>query len=71
MCNSSKKKKEESVSTEKISKKTHDKHLALTPPESLKLVNHEIEVKGDVEFPLHLSVDSLKKKKLLRLTILK
>lgn len=65
MCNSSKKEKEETVPTEKISKKDNDKHEILTPEDSLKLVNHQIVVKGDVEFPLQLTVDSLKKMKVV------
>lgn len=65
MCNSSKKEKEDTAITEKVSKPDNDKHLVLTPADSLKLVNHEIEVKGDVEFPLRLSVDSLKKMKVV------
>lgn len=63
MCNSPKKDKEETVATEKISKTDNDKHIALTPEDSLKMVNHQIEVKGDVEYPLQLTVDSLKKMK--------
>lgn len=63
MCNSSK--KEDTTVTEKVSKVDNDKHPVLTPADSLKLVNHEIEVKGDVEFPLRLSVDSLKKMKVV------
>lgn len=65
MCNSSKKEKEDIAVTEKVSKPDNDKHPVLTPADSLKLVNHEIEVKGDVEFPLSLSVDSLKKMKVV------
>lgn len=65
MCNSSKKEKEDITVTEKVSKPDNDKHPVLTPADSLKLVNHEIEVKGDVEFPLRLSVDSLKKMKVV------
>lgn len=61
MCNSSK--KEDSISTEKITKTDNDKHPVLSTADSLKLVNHEIDVKGEVEFPLQLSVDSLKKMK--------
>ncbi|MFG4005290.1 molybdopterin-dependent oxidoreductase [Flavobacterium aquidurense] len=65
MCNSPKKEKGDTKSAEKVSKTDHDKHLVLTPADSLKLVNHQIEVKGDVEFPLQLSVDSLKKMKVV------
>ncbi len=69
MCNSSK--KEDTVPTEKISKTDNDKHAVLSAADSLKLVNHEIEVKGDVEFPLQLSVDSLKKMKVITIDNLK
>ncbi|GGF19208.1 molybdopterin-dependent oxidoreductase [Flavobacterium limi] len=62
MCNSSK--KEDIVSTE-VSKQDNDKHPVLSPADSLKMVNHQIEVKGDVEFPLQLTVDSLKKMKVV------
>ncbi|OIV43412.1 molybdopterin-dependent oxidoreductase [Flavobacterium johnsoniae] len=65
MCNSSKKEKEDKAVTQKISKTDNDKHIPLTPEDSLKMVNHTIEVKGDVEFPLQLSVDSLKKMKVV------
>ncbi|MFH6956563.1 molybdopterin-dependent oxidoreductase [Flavobacterium aquidurense] len=65
MCNSPKKEKGDTKSEEKVSKTDNDKHLVLTPADSLKLVNHQIEVKGDVEFPLQLSVDSLKKMKVV------
>lgn len=61
MCNSSK--KEETLSTEKKSQTDNDKHPVLSPADSLKMVNHQIEVKGGVEFPLELTVDSLKKMK--------
>ncbi|MFB9078665.1 molybdopterin-dependent oxidoreductase [Flavobacterium procerum] len=66
MCNSSKKDKEE-ITVEKNSKADNDKHPILTPEDSLKMVNHAIEVKGDVEFPLSLTVDSLKKMKVITL----
>lgn len=65
MCNSPKKEKGDTKSEEKVSKRDNDKHPVLTPADSLKLVNHQIEVKGDVEFPLQLSVDSLKKMKVV------
>jgi hypothetical protein len=65
MCNSPKKEKADATVTEKTTKIDNDKHPVLTPADSLKLVNHEIEVKGDVEFPLRLSVDSLKKMKVV------
>ncbi|RED24559.1 molybdopterin-dependent oxidoreductase-like protein [Flavobacterium cutihirudinis] len=63
MCNSPKKDNKEAVSTEKTSKPDNDKHVVLTPADSLKMVNHSIEVKGDVENQLQLTVDSLKKMK--------
>ena len=63
MCNSSK--KEENLSTEKTSQSDNDKHPVLSAEDSLKMVNHQIEVKGDVEFPLQLTVDSLKKMKVV------
>lgn len=63
MCNSSK--KEEALSSEKISQPDNDKHPVLSAADSLKMVNHQIEVKGDVEFPLQLTVDSLKKMKVV------
>jgi len=69
MCNSSK--KEDSISKEKITKTDTDKHPILSPADSLKLANHEIDVKGEVEFPLQLSVDSLKKMKVVHSMILK
>jgi DMSO/TMAO reductase YedYZ molybdopterin-dependent catalytic subunit len=62
MCNSSK--KEDKIAVEKTaSPEKESEHKILTPADSLKLVNHQIEVKGDVEFPLHLTVDSLQKMK--------
>ncbi|KAF2335766.1 molybdopterin-dependent oxidoreductase [Flavobacterium daemonense] len=64
-CNSSK--KEEKISTEKTSQIKNHKHETLTAEDSLKLVNHEIEVKGDVEFPQKLTVDSLKKMKVVEI----
>lgn len=63
MCNSSK--KEDNLSKEKISQTDNDKHPVLSAADSLKMVNHQIEVKGDVEFPLQLTVDSLKKMKVV------
>lgn len=65
MCNSSKKEKETAVSSEQAAKADNDKHPVLSAADSLKMVNHEIEVKGDVEFPLQLTVDSLKKMKVV------
>ncbi|RZJ52267.1 MAG: hypothetical protein EOO44_12370 [Flavobacterium sp.] len=63
-CNQSK--KEETVSAEKTSlTKEKDSHPILTAADSLKLVMHEIEVKGDVETPLRITVDSLKKMKVV------
>jgi len=61
MCNSSK--KEEKNSTEKTSETKKHEHATLSSEDSLKLANHTIEVKGEVEFPLQLTVDSLKKMK--------
>lgn len=62
MCNSSK--KEGVVATEKITAMGKESCSApLTAADSLKLVNHLIEVKGEVEFPLQLTVDSLRKMK--------
>ncbi|MEP6806964.1 MAG: molybdopterin-dependent oxidoreductase [Flavobacterium sp.] len=70
MCNSSKKEDKtiigKSVMTEKESE-----HKILTPADSLKLVNHQIEVKGEVEFPLQLSVDSLRRMKVVTISNLK
>ncbi|MEO8534915.1 MAG: molybdopterin-dependent oxidoreductase, partial [Flavobacterium sp.] len=43
----------------------------LTAADSLKLINHEIVVKGEVEFPLHLSTDSLRKMKVVTVNNLK
>ncbi|HEX8017742.1 MAG TPA: hypothetical protein VF465_21120, partial [Flavobacterium sp.] len=65
MCNSSKKDKEEIISTETISKTEKHQHKTLSPNDSLKLVNHQIEIKGDIEFPLQLTVDSLRKMKVV------
>jgi DMSO/TMAO reductase YedYZ molybdopterin-dependent catalytic subunit len=59
MCNTSK--KEEKITTKKVaSTENKSEHKTLTAADSLKLVNHQIEVKGDVEFPLELTVDSLR-----------
>ena len=64
MCNSSK--KEDKTAIEKITlTEKESEHKKLSSADSLKLVNHEIEVKGEVEFPLQLSVDSLKKMKVV------
>lgn len=64
-CNSSQKEKKETiVSAAKGRTIENDKHPVLSSADSLRLVNHEISVKGDVEFPLQLSVDSLKKMKI-------
>lgn len=69
MCNSSK--KEEKVSIKKTSEtKKHD-HDVLSAEDSLKLVNHQIEVKGDIEDPLQLTVDSLRKMKVITIDNLK
>lgn len=70
MCNTSK--KEDVTETEKTTRvKESDEHIALSPADSLKLVNHQIEVKGDVEHPLQLSVDSLRKMKVVNIDNLK
>lgn len=70
MCN--KVKKEDTVSTEKITPiKKDDSHTILTAADSLKLINHEIVVKGEVEFLLHLSTDSLRKMKVVTVNNLK
>ncbi len=66
MCNSSK--KEDQIIIEKTTSTEKEHHHALTAADSLKLVNHEIEVKGDVEFPLHLTVDSLQKMKVVTIS---
>ncbi|MBW1658124.1 molybdopterin-dependent oxidoreductase [Flavobacterium quisquiliarum] len=71
MCNSSKKDKEENISTEQASKTEKHEHKTLTAEDSLKLVNHQIEIKGDVEFPLQLTIDSLKKMKVVTIENLK
>ncbi|MDP5198019.1 molybdopterin-dependent oxidoreductase [Flavobacterium sp. DG2-3] len=68
MCNSSK--KEEKVVVEKVVPK-EEHHHALSAEDSLKLVNHQIDVKGEVEFPLQLSVDSLQKMKVVTIDNLK
>jgi DMSO/TMAO reductase YedYZ molybdopterin-dependent catalytic subunit len=62
MCNSPKK-EDKSVMEKSATIEKESEHKTLTPADSLKLVNHEIEVKGEVEFPLQLSVDSLRKMK--------
>ncbi|AWK03227.1 hypothetical protein HYN56_02920 [Flavobacterium crocinum] len=71
MCNSSKKDKEETVSVEKISDKPKHEHTVLTAEDSLKLANHTIEIKGEVENQLQLTVDSLKKMKVVTIENLK
>ncbi|WP_417939322.1 hypothetical protein [Flavobacterium sp. RS13.1] len=65
MCNSSKKDKEEISKTEK-----HE-HKSLTAKDSRKLISHHIEVKGEVENELRLTVDSLKKMKVATIEDLK
>lgn len=62
MCNSPKK-EDKTVIKKSATTEKESEHKILTPADSLKLVNHEIEVKGEVEFPLKLSVDSLRKMK--------
>lgn len=62
MCNTSK--KEDVIATEKTaSPEKEDHHSTMTASDSLKLVNHQIEIKGEVEFPLQLNIDSLQKMK--------
>ncbi|KQB40871.1 molybdopterin-dependent oxidoreductase [Flavobacterium aquidurense] len=62
MCNTSK--KEDVVTTKKTSvPEKEDQHSSMTASDSLKLVNHQIEIKGEVEFPLQLNIDSLQKMK--------
>jgi DMSO/TMAO reductase YedYZ molybdopterin-dependent catalytic subunit len=66
MCNNSK--KENTIPAEKLSTaKKESEHKVLSPADSLKLVNHQIEVQGEVEFPLKLTVDSLRKMKVVTL----
>ena len=65
MCNNAKK-EEKIIEKISVTEKESD-HKPLSPADSLKLVNHQIEVKGDVEFPLELSVDSLRKMKVVTL----
>lgn len=65
MCNSSK--KEEKTIQKITATEKESEHKILSPADSLKLVNHQIEVKGDVEFPLELNVDSLRKMKVVKL----
>lgn len=69
MCNTSKK---EEKAKEKITKtEKESEHPVLSSADSLKLVNHQIEVKGEVEFPLQLTVDSLRKMKVATINNLK
>lgn len=68
MCNSSKK-EEKTIVEKELPKKEHQH--AISAEDSLKLVNHQIEVKGEVEFPLQLSVDSLQKLKVVTIDNLK
>ncbi|KQO29998.1 hypothetical protein ASF10_05705 [Flavobacterium sp. Leaf82] len=70
MCNTSK--KEEVVVTEKTTEsQKEDHHVSMSAADSLKLVNHQIEIKGEVEFPIQLSVDSLQKMKVATISNLK
>lgn len=70
MCNNSKK---EDTPTKQQTSKTEEKdeHIALSTADSLKLVNHKIIIKGEVEFPLELTVDSLRKMKVVNIDNLK
>ena len=61
MCNNSK--KEDAAVSEKATSTEKEHHHALTAEDSLKLITHQIEVKGEVEFPLELNADSLRKMK--------
>lgn len=64
MCNSSK--KEEVITTKESSKNKNETCASpATAADSLKLVNHQIEIKGEVETPLNLSIDSLRKMKVV------
>lgn len=66
MCNNSK--KENTIPVEKVTTtEKESEHKILSPADSLKLVNHQIEIKGEVEFPLELTVDSLRKMKVVTL----
>jgi DMSO/TMAO reductase YedYZ molybdopterin-dependent catalytic subunit len=66
MCQSSK--KEDKILIEKdVTNKKNSEHKILTPADSLQLVNHHINIKGDIEFPLQLTVDSLRKMKVVTL----
>ncbi len=62
MCNNSKK-ENVAVATEKTSSTEKEHEHALTAEDSLNLITHQIEVKGEVEFPLELNADSLGKMK--------
>ena len=61
MCNNSK--KEDAAVTETATPTEKEHHHALTAEDSLNMITHEIEVKGEVEFPLELNADSLRKMK--------
>lgn len=67
MCNSSK--KEDIITPKKSSEAEKETYASpTTAVDSLKLVNHQIEIKGEVETPLFLSVDSLQKMKVVTIT---
>lgn len=66
MCNNSK--KENTISVKKVTTtEKESEHKIVSPADSLKLVNHQIEVQGEIEFPLELTVDSLRKMKVVTL----
>lgn len=64
MCDKTKKEQLPSTADSSTIEKKEE-HPVLTPADSLKLINHEIKVTGEVEFPLELTVDSLKKMKVV------
>ena len=66
MCNKVKKEKLPATVNATSTEKKED-HPALSPADSLKLINHTIKVSGEVEFPLEITVDSLKKMKVTTL----
>ncbi|WP_348799987.1 molybdopterin-dependent oxidoreductase [Flavobacterium adhaerens] len=67
MCN--KTQKENTISTvEKKHTETENCSQPMTKADSLKMINHQIEIKGDVKYPLQLTVDSLQKMKVATIT---
>lgn len=69
-CNQTKK-EDTAVSEKKVTAEKKEDHKILTASDSLKLINHKIDVKGEVEFPLEINVDSLKKMNVVILKDLK